>query len=42
VKDFKPKIAIPYHYMGQNPQEFADALKGTMIEVRLLNWYPKS
>jgi len=28
--------------MGQNPQEFADALKGTMIEVRLLNWYPKS
>ena len=42
VKGFKPKIAIPYHYMGQNPQEFADALKGTMIEVRLLNWYPKS
>jgi L-ascorbate metabolism protein UlaG (beta-lactamase superfamily) len=42
VKDFKPKVAIPYHYMGQNPQEFADALKGTMIEVRLLNWYPKS
>jgi L-ascorbate metabolism protein UlaG (beta-lactamase superfamily) len=42
VKDFKPKIAIPYHYMGQNPQEFADALKGSMIEVRLLNWYPKS
>ena len=42
VKGFKPKIAIPYHYMGQNPQEFADALKGTMIDVRLLNWYPKS
>jgi L-ascorbate metabolism protein UlaG (beta-lactamase superfamily) len=41
VKDFKPKVAIPYHYMGQNPQEFADALKGTMIEVRLLNFYPK-
>ena len=42
VKDFKPKVAIPYHYMGQNPQEFADALKGAGIEVRLLNWYPKS
>jgi len=28
--------------MGQKPEEFADALKGTMIEVRLLNWYPKS
>ena len=41
VKDFKPKVAIPYHYMGQNPQEFADALKGSSIEVRLLNWYQK-
>lgn len=40
VKEFKPKVAIPYHYMGQKPEEFADALKGTMIEVRLLNWYP--
>ncbi len=42
VKEFKPKVAIPYHYMGQNPQEFADALKGSGIEVRLLNWYPKT
>jgi len=42
VKGFKPKIAIPYHYMGQKPEEFADALKGSGIEVRLLNWYPKS
>ena len=42
VKEFKPKMVIPYHYMGQNPQEFADALKGSPIEVRLLNWYPKS
>ena len=40
VKDFKPKVAIPYHYMGQKPEEFADALKGTSIEVRLLEWYP--
>ena len=35
VKEFHPKIAYPYHYRGQNTQEFADALKGTGIEVRL-------
>jgi L-ascorbate metabolism protein UlaG (beta-lactamase superfamily) len=42
VKGFAPKIAIPYHFMGQKPEEFAAALKGEPIEVRLLNWYPKS
>jgi L-ascorbate metabolism protein UlaG (beta-lactamase superfamily) len=41
VKGFKPKIAIPYHFMGQKPEEFAAALKGQPIEVRILNWYPK-
>ena len=35
VKDFHPKIAYPYHYRGQNTQEFADALKGSGVEVRL-------
>ena len=31
-----PKIVYPYHYRGQNTQEFADALKNTPgIEVRL-------
>jgi len=39
VKAFKPKIVYPYHYHGQNLQEFADALKGTGIEVRILDWY---
>lgn len=39
VKAFMPKVAIPYHYQGQNPQEFQAALKGTGIEVRLLKWY---
>ncbi len=39
VETFKPKIAIPYHYRGQDPQRFADALRGSGIEVRLLNWY---
>jgi len=40
VKAFKPKIVIPYHYQGQKPEEFQAALKGSGIEVRLLNWYP--
>jgi L-ascorbate metabolism protein UlaG (beta-lactamase superfamily) len=40
AKVFKPKIAIPYHYQGQKPEEFQSALAGTGIEVRLLNWYP--
>ena len=42
VKGFNPKIAIPYHFMGQKPEEFAAALKGEKIEVRILNWYPKA
>ena len=42
VRGFGPKIAIPYHFMGQKPQEFADALKGEAIEVRILNWYPNT
>jgi L-ascorbate metabolism protein UlaG (beta-lactamase superfamily) len=41
VKEFKPKVAIPYHHMGQKPEEFVEALKGQPIEVRLLDWYPK-
>jgi L-ascorbate metabolism protein UlaG (beta-lactamase superfamily) len=40
VKAFKPKIVYPYHFQGQKPEEFADALKGSGIEVRMLNWYP--
>jgi len=35
VRAFKPKIAYAYHYRGQNPQEFADALKNAGVEVRL-------
>jgi L-ascorbate metabolism protein UlaG (beta-lactamase superfamily) len=40
VKAFKPKVVYPYHYRGQNPEEFKAALKGEPVEVRLLNWYP--
>jgi L-ascorbate metabolism protein UlaG (beta-lactamase superfamily) len=41
VKAFKPKIVYPYHYKGQNPDEFAAALKGTGIDVRIRDWYAK-
>ena len=40
VKAFKPKIAIPYHFQGQKPEEFQAALMGSGVEVRLLAWYP--
>lgn len=39
VKAFAPKIVYPYHYRGQKPEEFRDALKGTNIDVRLRDWY---
>src|SRR4029077_19240120 len=35
VKAFKPKVAYPYHYRGSKPEEFADALRGTGVEVRV-------
>jgi L-ascorbate metabolism protein UlaG (beta-lactamase superfamily) len=39
VKTFKPKVVFPYHYRGQNPEEFKAALAGEPVEVRLLKWY---
>jgi L-ascorbate metabolism protein UlaG (beta-lactamase superfamily) len=36
VQAFHPKVVYAYHYRGQNPQEFANALKKTPgVEVRL-------
>ena len=40
AKAFHPKIVYPYHYRGQDPAQFAAALKGSGIDVRLRNWYP--
>jgi len=40
VKAFHPKVAIPYHYKGQDTSVFKKDLDGTGIEVRLLDWYP--
>jgi len=41
VKAFKPKIVYPYHYMGSDLNQFADALKGSGVEVRIRDWYAK-
>jgi len=40
VKAFKPAIVYPYHFQGQKPEDFEAALKGSGIDVRILNWYP--
>jgi L-ascorbate metabolism protein UlaG (beta-lactamase superfamily) len=45
VKAFHPKVVIPYHYRANPPTDlnaFKMALEGTGIEVRILDWYPKS
>lgn len=42
VKAFHPKVVIPYHYRGSDLSVFEKALEGTGIEVRILDWYPKS
>lgn len=39
AKTFKPAIVYPYHYRGQDTNQFADALKDSGVEVRLRNWY---
>ena len=41
VKAFHPAIVYPYHYMGSDTNEFAKALAGTGIDVRLRDWYAK-
>ena len=40
VKAFHPKVAIPYHYKGQDINQFKKDLEGSGVEVRLLDWYP--
>jgi L-ascorbate metabolism protein UlaG (beta-lactamase superfamily) len=42
VEAFHPKIAIPYHYQGQDIRRFAADLRHSGIEVRLLDWYPQA
>lgn len=42
VKAFHPRIVIPYHDRGTDTSIFQRDLQGTGIEVRILNWYPKT
>ncbi|HME11183.1 MAG TPA: MBL fold metallo-hydrolase [Bryobacteraceae bacterium] len=39
VRAFHPAVVYPYHYKGSDVQVFANALAGTGIEVRLVDWY---
>ena len=45
ARAFGPKIVYPYHYRSpftkanNNPQQFASALQGSGIQVRLRGWY---
>ena len=41
VRAFHPAVVYPYHYRGQDVNVFANALKGTGIDVRLRDWYGK-
>ena len=42
VKDIKPKLAIPIHYDNPkypvDPKDFAKEMRGSEIEVRILNF----
>lgn len=42
VLDFQPDIVYPYHYRGQDTEEFKQLVteKSNEIEVRLRGWYP--
>jgi L-ascorbate metabolism protein UlaG (beta-lactamase superfamily) len=39
VKEFHPKIAIPYHYKGSDLGKFTAALAGSGVQVKQLDWY---
>ena len=42
VLDFKPKVVYPYHYRGQNIEDFKRRVNAgdSDIDVRLRDWYP--
>jgi L-ascorbate metabolism protein UlaG (beta-lactamase superfamily) len=42
VRAFHPKIVYPYHYRGSDLNVFKNALSGTGIDVRILDWYYKN
>jgi L-ascorbate metabolism protein UlaG (beta-lactamase superfamily) len=42
VRAFHPKIAIPYHFRGTDLNVFQRGLQGSGVEVRILDYYPKT
>lgn len=38
ARAFRPKIVYPYHYLGNDPQQFVDAMAGSALDVRLRKW----
>lgn len=40
VREFKPRVVIPYHHRGSDLQRFKEVV-GDASEVRLLDWYPQ-
>lgn len=46
VRAFKPRFVYPYHFRSPsnkantNPQQFASALRGSGVQVRIREWYP--
>ncbi len=45
VRAFKPKVVYPYHFRypfnqpNSNPQQFVQAMRGSGVQVRVLDWY---
>ena len=45
VRAFKPRVVYPYHFRfpfnkpNSNPQQFIQAMKGSGVQVRVLDWY---
>ena len=48
AKAFRPKVVYPYHFRypfdqtSGNAEKFAAAMKGSGIEVKILDWYPRA
>jgi L-ascorbate metabolism protein UlaG (beta-lactamase superfamily) len=41
VRAFKPKVVYPYHYRGSDLKVFENALAGSGVKVKSLDWYYK-
>jgi L-ascorbate metabolism protein UlaG (beta-lactamase superfamily) len=42
VRAIGPRVVYPYHYRELPIDAFVEALRGSPIEVRLHDWYPRS